>query len=230
MKILELLNEGGHAIENTVPLNKEMYPHVYKQIKQILNINGQSVPFHVIGSAGKKAVSSDVDVMVDSNDLVTAMGSKDLKSARVELANYIHQQGFPTSRTGVSVHVGIPVGDNQFVQVDIMGVENAESARHLHQHEYDSDDMKGSTIHRIWANLARISSTPDKQIMISPYKGLVNRETKELITADKDQIAKYLLDPQATANDLSSVNRMINRLSNKAPDKLAQLKDKMEDL
>ena len=230
MKILKILCEGGNAIDDTVPLTKGMYNYVYEQIQKLLTINGQQLPFHVIGSAGKKESSSDVDVMVDSNDLVSIMGTKDVKSARVALADYIKGQSLPVARSGVSVHVGIPVGESQYVQVDIMGVENAETARHLHQHEYDSDDMKGSTIHRMWANLARISSTPSQQLMISPYKGLVNRETKELITADKNQIAKYLLDTRATADDLLSVNRMINRLQKTAPDKLSQLKDKMGDL
>ncbi len=229
MKLIDIkpLMEGGHAIDNAVPMSRDMYQHVYDSIEKMLTFNGKPLNFHVIGSAGKKDMSSDVDVMVDSADLINAMGTKDLKTARMELEQHIAQMDLPTARTGVSVHTGVPVGDG-YVQVDIMGVDNAESARHFHQHEYDSDAMKGSTIHKMWAALARASSTDDLQLMMSPYKGLVNRESKELITSDKDEVAKYLIGPDATREDLGSVNRILSKLQD-YPQKLQAVKDALGD-
>jgi hypothetical protein len=43
----------------------------------------------------------------------------------------------------------------------------------------------------------------------SPYKGLVNRETNELVSNNLDEIAKELLGPNAGAADLGSVESIV---------------------
>ena len=43
----------------------------------------------------------------------------------------------------------------------------------------------------------------------SPYKGLVDRETNELVSNNLDEIAKRLLGNNATAADLGSVESMV---------------------
>ena len=86
--------------------------------------------------------------------------------------------------------------------------------------------MKGGTLHAIWADLANMSSMPDHpSLMMSPYKGLVDRETKELITNNKDQIAKIIIGPQATAADMGNVHAIIDALAG-SPEKLKAIKDK----
>jgi hypothetical protein len=95
-----------------------------------------------------------------------------------------------------------------------MAVENAKEVAPLHQHDYSEDStMKGGTLHAIWADLARMSSIPGhRSIMISPYKGLVDRETKEFITSSKDAIAKIIIGPTATSCDMRSVSAIIQAL------------------
>jgi hypothetical protein len=86
--------------------------------------------------------------------------------------------------------------------------------------------MKGGTIHAIWADLANLSSTPEHpSLMMSPYKGLVDRTTKELITNNKDEIAKIIIGPNATAQDMSSVDAMLDALK-PYPQKYQAIKQK----
>ena len=61
--------------------------------------------------------------------------------------------------------------------------------------------------------------------MISPYKGLVDRDTKELITNNKDEIAKVLIGPEATAQELSSVGAILDALK-PYPQKYDEIKKK----
>jgi hypothetical protein len=167
-------------------------------------------------------------VLVDAEELMAAFPqSKDLKSARQSLELYFKEKGLFAARTGVSVHVGIPIGATQnLVQVDIMAVENAGAAQPLHTHDYSRDPaMKGGTLHAIWADLANLSSTPELSLMMSPYKGLVNRTTKELITNNKDEIAKRIIGPDASAQDMSSVGAILDALK-KYPEKYTAIKDK----
>ena len=46
----------------------------------------------------------------------------------------------------------------------------------------------------------------------SPYKGLVSRETNELVSNDLDNIAKQLIGPNATARDLGSVESILAKM------------------
>ena len=61
--------------------------------------------------------------------------------------------------------------------------------------------------------------------MMSPYKGLVDRETKELITSNKDQIAKIIIGPNASAEDMGSVHSILSALRSD-PNKYKAIKDK----
>lgn len=220
-----MLNEGGNVVPGAKELTKQDFPLVMANLNKFMP---KGVKLYPIGSAGHKEVSSDIDALVDAEELMAVFPAKDLKSSRMALEKYFKDQGLFAARTGVSVHVGIPIGTTQdLVQVDIMAVENAADAAPLHTHDYSRDPtMKGGTLHAIWADLARMSSTTEHpSIMISPYKGLVDRETKELITSNKDAIAKIIIGPTATAKDMSSTYAMLDALR-KYPEKYNAIKDK----
>jgi hypothetical protein len=172
------------------------------------------IAIYPIGSAGQKSVSSDADFLIDATELMIAFPASTLSDSRKKLEAYFKSIGLFAARTGVSVHVGIPINSKQVVQVDLMAVENAKEVAPLHQHDYSEDPtMKGGTLHAIWADLARLSSVPGhKSVMISPYKGLVDRETKEFITSSKDAIAKIIIGPTATSCDMRSVSAIIQAL------------------
>jgi hypothetical protein len=218
------LFEGGNVVPNAVPLKKENFPRAVANLQKILP---QGINLYPIGSAGHKEVSSDIDALIDAGELMRAFPSKELKLSRKALEDYLKQKGLFAARTGVSVHVGVPTGVNdEVVQVDLMAVENAKDAQPLHVHDYTDSSMKGGTLHAMWADLANMSSINGHQsLMMSPYKGLMDRATKELVTSNKDQIAKIIIGPTASADDMGNPTKMMAALK-QYPEKYKAIHDK----
>lgn len=202
---------GRNVVPNAVELHRE---DVFPLTINLIKLLPTGINIHPIGSAGQKPVSSDADFLIDAKELMVAFPAATLSESRKKLEEYFKSIGLFAARTGVSVHVGIPISSTQIVQVDLMAVENAKAVAPLHQHDYSEDPtMKGGTLHAIWADLARMSSAPGhKNVMISPYKGLVDRDTKEFITSDKDAIAKIIIGPAANSCDMRSVSAIIQAL------------------
>jgi hypothetical protein len=219
-----ILTEGGNVIPNAVPINKANFPTAVKNLQKILP---KGLNLYPIGSAGKKEISSDIDALIDAEELMKAFPAKELKLSRKALEDYFKEKGLPAARTGVSIHVGVPTGAGEdIVQVDLMAVENAKAAQPLHTHDYTDPTMKGGTLHAMWADLANMSQIPGhNSLMMSPYKGLLDRETKELVANDKDKIAKIIIGPTATADDMGNPTKMLKALE-KYPDKYKMIQDK----
>ena len=218
----KIIVEGGNVIPNAQPISKENFPIAMKTLQSIMPKGIELLP---IGSAGKKDISSDIDTLIDAGELMNVFPAKELKLSRKSLEDYFKEKGLYAARTGVSIHVGVPVG-KEVVQVDIMAVEKARAAVPLHTHDYTDPTMKGGTLHAIWADLANLSSLPDHQsLMMSPYKGLVDRTTKELITADKDEIASIIIGPGATAKDMGNPKAVLAALK-RYPEKFNAINSK----
>lgn len=218
------LNEGGNVIPNAVPIKKENFQAATNFLRKLLP---KGMNLYPIGSAGKKEISSDIDALIDAGELMKSFPTKELKLSRKALEEYFKQKGYYAARTGVSVHVGVPTGVNdEIVQVDLMAVENAKDVQPLHTHDYTDNIMKGGTLHAIWADLANMSKIPGhNSLMMSPYKGLVDRETKELITSNKDKIAKIIIGPSASQDDMGNPTKILNALK-KHPEKYVAIKEK----
>lgn len=218
------LPEGGNVVPGAVSLKRENFATAMKNLQDILP---RGLNLYPIGSAGKKEISSDIDALVDAEELMRAFPAKDIKSSRKELEDYFKERGLFSARTGVSVHVGVPSGaGDDVVQVDLMAVENAKAAQPLHTHDYSDPTMKGGTLHAMWADLAKLSKVPGHvSLMMSPYKGLVDRETKELITNNKDEIAKIIIGPSASADDMGNPTKMLKALQ-AYPEKYKEIKQK----
>ena len=218
------LFEGGNVVPNAVAIKKENFPRAVANLQSILP---KGIHLYPIGSAGHKEVSSDIDALIDAGELMTVFPAKELKLSRKALEDYLKDKGLFAARTGVSVHVGVPTGvGNEIVQVDLMAVENANAAQPLHTHDYTDPTMKGGTLHAMWADLANMSHVEGhSSLMMSPYKGLVDRATKELVTNNKDQIAKIIIGPTASADDMGNPTKMMKALQ-QYPDKYNAIKEK----
>jgi len=218
------LFEGGNVVPNAVPIQKSNFNAAMANLQKVLPKGINTYP---IGSAGKKEVSSDIDALIDASELMAVFPAKELKLSRKALEDYFKEKGLFAARTGVSIHVGIPTGvGDELVQVDLMAVENAKAAQPLHTHDYTDSNMKGGTLHAIWADLANMTQIPGhNSMMLSPYKGLVDRETKELVTNDKDAIAKIIIGPTATADDMGNPSKVLKALQ-PYPEKYKMIKDK----
>lgn len=213
--------------KNVVPNAEELVKNDVITLKNNLKgILPEYINIYPIGSAGQKPVSSDADFLLDWNEVAKKFGGSTISETRANLEKYFKSIGLFSKRTGVIVHVGIPT-NHKVIQVDLMIIENAKEVAPLHQHDYSEDpNMKGGTIHAIWADLARMAIVPGhSSVMISPYKGLVDRETKEFITSNKDSIAKVLIGPEALSKDLRSVSAIIQALKT-YPEKYQQIYDR----
>lgn len=203
---------GKNVVPNAVDLQCR---DVFSLISNLIKLLPSGINIQPIGSAGKKPTSSDADFLIDAAELLHVFPAVSLSESRKKLEQYFKSIGLFASRTGVSVHVGIPIGrSQQIAQVDLMVVENAKEVAPLHQHDYSEDpSMKGGTLHAIWADLAKMSNIPGhNSVMLSPYRGLVDRKTKEFIVSDKDSIAKIIIGPTANSSDMRSVSAIIQAL------------------
>ena len=84
-------------------------------------------------------------------------------------------------------------------------------------------------MYRVLAKLASKTTFTDPKtgeekgnLQYSPDRGLVDRDTNKVVAIKKDDIAKILLGPDATARDLSSMTGIRRALANQ-PEKLSKL-------
>jgi hypothetical protein len=197
---------SGNIIPNAVPVTKLNYQATLHELSIILPVGLSTFPF---GSAGKKEISGDIDMLIDADELMKIFPETDIKHSRKLLQDYFISRGLFSVRSGVSVHVGIPIG-NDIVQVDLMSVENAKDIQKLHDHDYDNPTMSGKTVVSMWCDMANLTSSG---LMISPYKGLLIRQTRDFLSCDKDVIAKIILNPTATGEDMRSPKNILRAVA-----------------
>lgn len=212
---------SGNAIPLSSPIARDNYGTVIQLIKNILPSGLEIYPF---GSAGKKDISGDIDLFIEATDLMSIFSSADVKQGRKSLEEYFKKQGLCSNRSGVSVHVGVPFED-AIIQIDFMAVDDAINLQKLHDHDYSNTLTNGKTIVSLWCDLANATSPT---LMISPYRGLVNRQTKELISIDKDEIAKIIISDDAIGDDMSSPDKILSSLLKNQP-KYKIIKEKYDN-
>lgn len=212
---------SGNAIKNSKPIKKEDFPILLSNLKNVLPAGLNIYPY---GSIGKKNISGDADFFIDAAELLAILPAQypvpNISESRKLLQSHFINQGLESVRSGLSVFVGIPVYD-EIIQVDLTTVDDAYSMMYLHDHIYESEEMKGKDVISIWCDLANLTSS---SLMISPFRGLVNRETKELIENDPGKIAKIIIGPHATVDDMRSPIRLLAALENN-PSKYQHIKN-----
>ena len=218
------IKEGGKIFPDAIPFDHSMIPEIMKSINGVLSkTNTKAIPIGSGATPTKGKMSGDLDMIVDLADLQQAykMPDQEAKVIRKKLRQQFDLAGFETAQSGTSVHVEVPMTDHTH-QVDIMVVANAETASKFHTHNIpQGSKFKGVNKMITIAKLAK-----EKDMKWSPYKGLVNRETNELISSDLDDIAKRLLGPNARGQDLGSVESILSALGKEAGDALlADLRD-----
>lgn len=215
-----ILNEGGNIWpDETEDFDHAIIGDMMKQVNSVITKTGaKALP---IGSGatptpGKR--SGDLDMIVDSTILKDFFKVKDDKNARIELEKLFQQAGFDTKKTGTSVHVKTKVGGSA-QQVDIMVVPDGETAQKFHVHNIP----KGSPYKGVHKQIALAALAKGKGYKWSPYKGLVNRETNELVSNDLDVVAKELIGPNAGAKDFGSVETIVAAMGSEGKQFLANL-------
>ena len=200
-----ILLEGGNIFQGTSDFDHKLIPDMMKQINAVMSKTGvKALPIGSGATPTPGKISGDLDMIADAGQIRDHFGVKDNKAAKIELEKLFQQAGFETKKTGQIVHVKTNVGDSS-QQVDIMVVDGGETAQKFHVHDIPKDSpYKG--VHK---QIAIAYLSKEKGFKWSPYKGLVDRDTNELVSNDLDEIAKKIIGPNAGAKDLGSLESIM---------------------
>ena len=217
-----ILNEGGNIFPGTAEFDQKLIPDMMKQINKVMKVTGaKALPIGSGATPTPGKLSGDLDMIVDLDQLKQHFKMPDAKDAdvRKKLRQVFDLAGFKTAQTGTSVHVEVPMADHTH-QVDIMVVADGEAASKIHTHNIPA----GSKFKGLNKMIALAKLAKNKGMKFSPYRGVVNRETNELIANDLDKIAKTLVSPNATGKDIGSVEAIVSALGKEGPAFLADLR------
>ena len=247
---------GIDSLENNptagvlVRLTREQFLQVKKQLQPILTqlgdpgfwragAAGSFDPEHRYASKGTTRLDSgDVDVFIDTDKVKEKLGVKpdaDDKLVRQALANVMSKR-FPTIQTGKNVHIGLPTGDKvndlpTYFQVDLMTMQHAHDIGQHHEHDYSIKDSPYKGVDQQLALASLVNSIPGQPPKTFQYDGfggaLKNRATGEVITHDIDKIAKLVIGPNATADNLGSAESIIQAAGGIDSPRLQQFRDDM---
>ena len=247
---------GIDAAENNpekgvlVRLSPQQFLQIKKQLQPILAELGDP-GFWRSGGAGSfdpehryakkgttKIDSGDVDVFVDTDKIKAALGlsaEADDKAVRQALAKHMSAQ-FPTLQIGKNVHVGLPTGHEidglpTYFQVDLMTMKHAHDIGQHHEHDYSVKDTPYKGVDQQLALSSLVNSIPGHPPRTFQYDGfggaLKNRATGEVISHNIEEIAKLVLGPNATADDLGNAESIIAAVGGVNSPRLAQFRDDM---
>jgi hypothetical protein len=225
-----MISEGGNAIPDSVDVPKAAVPGVVAAAKGALPPELLQRMQLDIGSAGYKGASGDIDIMVDANDVVqlfnTANEKDPVKSAKKALEAFFQKQGLQSVTKGNNVHIGIPF-EGGMAQVDVMVIHDPHIVAPYHQHgprgSYDDPDFKGDAIFIVMNSIGKALGLKFDAFGAK----LMRRDNNEVVARDRDAVAKILLNPKATADDLNSVKSILRALQDdpQRDTKLAQARE-----
>lgn len=212
----KIINEGGN-IWDDVETNFDpgaVGPPLTATTQKYLTPLGAKL--EVIGSCwkprhdkdGNVVPSNDLDSMIELDSLMKKFGTVDSSTTRKALAKYLNDKGLTTKLAGVTVHTRVPLG-GKFYQVDIKVVKNAANVAQYHRH----DIPQGSPYKGVNKQMMMNALASSQQMLWSPDEGLYKRDAAgkkaELLSDNWDQIAKYLLGPNASGKSLGSVESIM---------------------
>ena len=231
MRAAELINEGGNAIPDSNPVRREDIAGVIATTKKLLPKPLLANLQTDIGSAGYKAESGDIDVMVEAGDVVSLFKTQSAKdpvaAAKKELEAYFKSKDIQAKTNGRNVSIGVPYPGG-LAQVDVMVIHDTGIVAPYHQHGprgmYSDSGFRGSEIFILVSSLAKFQNLKFDAFGAK----LVNRDTNEVVARTRDQVAKVLLNPRATGDDLNSIKSILAALKND-PDREGKLAQAQAD-
>ena len=222
-----ILGEGGNVFKDADgnPRTQRInLADIKPTVTWLEKITGLPLADNMLGSTGTKPTSGDLDLAVDSNKVDKEEFFKklsDMISARGEdPKNWVR-------KSGTAVHLLTPIAGRPrtgFVQTDFMFLSKPDFSKWILRQD-PSSEYKGATRAVLINSMAKSMGYKLNQIA-----GIANRDTNELITDDPDEIARMLLNPRATRDDLSSVERIMAALKTdpRREQKLTDFRDHME--
>lgn len=227
MKLLE----GGNAIPTSIPVAKNDVADIVAMAKKSLPAELLKRIQTDIGSAGYKVESGDIDVMVEAEDVVALFQTQNEKNpvlaAKKALESYFRGKGIEAKTNGNNVSIGIPY-KGAVAQVDVMVIHDAAIVAPYHQHgprgSYSDPEFKGQPIFILMNSIGKALGLKFDAFGAK----LLRRDDNTVVARDRDAVAKALLNPKATGDDLNSVKSILRALEND-PMKDAKLAQARED-
>jgi hypothetical protein len=222
-----ILIEGGNVFkdEQGQPLTQRIsLADIRPTVAWLETITDLPLLDNMLGTTGLKPSSGDLDLAIDSTKV-------DKEQFYQRLSSMVAQRGEDPRRwvrkSGTAVHLLTPIGGRSgqgFVQTDFMFLPKPEFSKWILRSDPQSD-YKGATRNILINSMAKSLGYKLNQIA-----GIADRDTNELISDDPDAIAKMLLTPAATREDLASVERILAALKTdpKKDEKLADFRDHMQ--
>ena len=227
---MALLKEGGNIFkdpESGNPLTQRIArDDVDPTLGWVEKLTNLSLKDAKLGSTGIRSTSGDLDVAVDQTKNDKEQVFQKLKA----WAEKTHPDDNPrqwVAKSGTNVHLRTPINGNEangFVQTDLM-FGNPEWMKFALRGMGDDTPYKGAHRMIMLASIAKAQG-----MMWSPTKGLVDRETKQVITTDPNEIAVKLIGQGASRANLDSVETIHKAIKNR-PDYealVADVKDNFE--
>jgi len=217
---MTILKEGGNIFSGTTDFDHKLIPDMMKQINSVAKQTGAKIlPIGSGATPTPGKISGDLDMIVDAGTLkkhfkIDPADKKANVQVKVELENMFKAAGFETRKSGQIVHVKTNVGDSA-QQIDIMVVDDGETAQKFHVHDIPKNSpYKGVHKQMAIAALSKATTTAEHPdgFKWSPYKGLVDRTSNELVSNNLDEVAKMLIGPNAKAADLGSVESIVKAM------------------
>ena len=191
------------SADGTTLVKRIALDDVFTTVEWLETITQLPIVDNLLGSAGKKQSSGDLDIAVDLNTI-----TKDqLTSKLLAVCN-----ATDIKRSGISVHFRAPInGDaaNGYVQVDFMFVDNIPLAKFGLYSAGDASKFTGTARNILMCSLAKAISN---ELRYSWQKGIINTTTNTVVTTDPDVIAKVLLGNSYTCQNTNSVETIIDAI------------------
>jgi hypothetical protein len=225
MKLLEGGNvfKDGNGRAVTQRINQTDVKSTLAWLEEMLP--GLDLQNNTLGSTGIKDTSGDLDIAVDATQLtkeqLTAQLTRWVQSQNLKPEEWVKQ-------TGAGVHFKTPINgrpDLGYVQTDFMFLDNIPWSKFVLGAMPADSKHKGRERNVLMNSIAKSLGYKLNQLA-----GIADRDTNKIITDDPDRVAKLLLNPTATRQDLASVETILQALSTdpKRDAKLADFKQHME--
>jgi hypothetical protein len=219
MKLLEggnvFKDSNGRAV--TQRINQTDVKSTLAWLEEMLP--GLDLQNNTLGSTGIKDTSGDLDIAVDTKQLTK-------EQLTAQLTRWAQSHGFKpedwVKRTGAGIHFKTPINgnpNNGFVQTDFMFLDNIPWSKFVLGAMPVDSKHKGRERNVLMNSIAKHLGYKLNQLA-----GIADRATNKIITDDPDRVAKLLLNPTATRQDLASVETILQALSTD-PDRDAKLAD-----
>lgn len=205
------LTEGGNVFKNpdgTPATQRINRGDVDPTIMWLESLTGLELLNNKLGSTGIKDTSGDLDIAVDPRSI-----NKDDLVKKLT-AWVVASGGDPREwirKSGDSVHFKTPIRGKTamgFVQTDFMFGDPSWMRWSMRGGDVQSQ-YKGVDRHLLLASIAKANG-----LKWSHKNGLVSRTTNKTISLDPKYIAQVLLGPDATADDLQSVESILAKIKN----------------